>query len=449
MRVEIAIAAAILCRSLCGIAAGGGTPAPIRDLKTIKQDCLSHIDMDTAAARLITPAQQQLFYEQFRKRHFQAWNMTDTPEPRLAAQRIIQKLAKDDGYGENLLPRPSGWVKGLANLADLGRYPNCNRPAITVRNTNLRDLPTPLPRFNDPQLPGEGFPFDTLQNSALWANTPLLACHTSSDGAWVLAWTALGCGWIPAQDIAFVDRKLTDYWQARPLAALVQDDVAVRDVAGNFRFKTHIGAVFPLVGSNDGKLLCLVAAAEGNGQAVIYTASLAGDQAVEMPMELTASQIARLANCMLGRPYGWGGLFEGRDCSATIRDLFTPFGIFLPRNSAQQAAAGKVIDLKGLGGDEKERAILEKGKCWLTLLRCPGHIMLYIGRRGDKPLILHSFWGIHVLKGDGAEGRHIVGRCAITTLQPGSELPNVVPGGDLRSGIESMVLLDEPAEVQP
>ena len=35
----------------------------------------------------------------------------------------------------------------------------------------------------------------------------------------------------------------------------------------------------------------------------------------------------------------------------------------------------------------------------------------------------------------------VIGRCCITTLQPGAELPNIIlPAGDPRNSIESIVL---------
>ena len=45
------------------------------------------------------------------------------------------------------------------------------------------------------------------------------------------------------------------------------------------------------------------------------------------------------------QPYGYGGLYDNRDCSAMTRDLFAPFGLYLPRNSSEQARGGKVVPL--------------------------------------------------------------------------------------------------------
>lgn len=54
--------------------------------------------------------------------------------------------------------------------------------------------------------------------------------------------------------------------------------------------------------------------------------------------------------------------------------------------------------------------------------------------------MLHNFWGVKTRR-DGMEGRCIVGRCAITHLDPGVDLPDVLT--TYLDTMESMILLDE------
>jgi len=59
---------------------------------------------------------------------------------------------------------------------------------------------------------------------------------------------------------------------------------------------------------------------------------------------------------LLGEPYGWGGKLKTRDCSTFTRDFFSTFGIYLPRNSRQQAKSWKFYTSKRLSrADKKER----------------------------------------------------------------------------------------------
>jgi hypothetical protein len=147
---------------------------------------------------------------------------------------------------------------------------------------------------------------------------------------------------------------------------------------------------------------------------------------------------------MAGEPYGWGGLGGKRDCSALTRDLFAPFGLWLPRNSSEQAFAGRFISFKDLSPAAKEALIVHTGAPWRTLLWTPGHIMLYIGIHQGKPLIFHNFWSIRTRDADGKKGRVVVGRASVTTLHPGGELGNLdLPRADRLFGLEGMVFLGE------
>jgi hypothetical protein len=150
--------------------------------------------------------------------------------------------------------------------------------------------------------------------------------------------------------------------------------------------------------------------------------------------------MAKLMSQMEGEPYGWGGLFGYRDCSGTIRDLFVPFGLWLPRHSSDQAERGKRIDLSGLSLEEKTKRIRQGGVPFRTLLWMPGHVMLYAGSFRGEIVIFHAFWGIRTVE-NGKEGRKVIGRTVFTSLEPGKEVPEADPEGGLLKRIESMTLL--------
>jgi hypothetical protein len=241
-------------------------------------------------------------------------------------------------------------------------------------------------------------------------------------------------------------------WRTHPQVAIVRDGVSLRGPDGAFIATEHIGAVLPFAdapapagaGGTPAKNLEVLAAARlPDGAATPIRVRLEPGEAEMFPVPATAGRLADLADRMLGQPYGWGGLYEQRDCSAMTRDLFAPFGLYLPRNSSEQFRVGKVIPLAGTSGQAKERAILGGATPMLTLLGAPGHIMLYLGQRDSKALIMHNTWGVKVREPGGDEGFKLIGRCCITTLRPGIELPNVIlPDGDLRHMINVMVRLD-------
>ncbi|MDD5711591.1 MAG: NlpC/P60 family protein [Smithellaceae bacterium] len=152
-----------------------------------------------------------------------------------------------------------------------------------------------------------------------------------------------------------------------------------------------------------------------------------------------------MANELLGEPYGWGGLNQNRDCSALTMDIFSPFGLWLPRNSGDQAhLGGTFYDLSNLPAAEKNELIRSKGVPYATLLWRKGHIMLYIGESQGRILIFHNFWGIRIKDANGKVGKMIFGRAAITTLRPGAEFYSDNEEDNPLDGIMGMTLLIPP-----
>ena len=188
----------------------------------------------------------------------------------------------------------------------------------------------------------------------------------------------------------------------------------------------------------------LVATAGKNGQALLQKGFVSAEAAAEKPLRFNRVNAARIANELIGEPYGWGGLYGNRDCSAMTRDFFTVFGIWLPRHSADQVKeTGFLVDLQGLSAMEKEKTIIAKGIPYLSLLWRKGHVMLYIGQKDGRALIFHNAWGVRTKDLQGREGRKIIGQAVITTLEPGKELRNVdTDAGSLLDHIAAMNILD-------
>jgi hypothetical protein len=124
------------------------------------------------------------------------------------------------------------------------------------------------------------------------------------------------------------------------------------------------------------------------------------------------------------------------------RDFFAPFGIWLPRHSADQAKkVGTFIDLQKLDPEQKEQFILQQGIPYLSILWRKGHVMLYIGEQNGRALIFHNVWGLKTRDLRGREGRKIIGKAVITTLYPGAELYCLDPEGLLLKNISAMTVL--------
>ena len=156
---------------------------------------------------------------------------------------------------------------------------------------------------------------------------------------------------------------------------------------------------------------------------------------------LTPAQVALIGNVMMGQRYGWGGMFGDRDCSALTRELLTPFGIWLPRNSLSQARSGRRIMLDGMSIKEKEKAILRDGVPFLTLVWLRGHIMLYVGPYKGRPAIFHNVWGVRTVEGASDNERFVIGRAVVSSITPGSELRNLYRTTTFGDRVNSITVL--------
>lgn len=424
--------------------AGCGTRepyAPIRDVTELAQDAGAYHGLP-AHERLLPETVQQAAFKRFMAAHFDPWMRT---KPKHSAEEVFWGLKTFAGkklFGENTLPRAPDWLDQMRMASRIEAYPDLHRRAVAVTNASMRVLPTHRPAFYEFDKAGEGFPFDYLQNSLVLAGTPLLATHATADGAWILVESRFAYGWVRATDIAWVDDAFAAAYRTGTYVTVTQDHIPVIDRKGQYCFTTYVGALFPVLKTNKNDTPLLgVPVRDHCGNAVLHLAELPDTVAEPAPIPATPANFSRIANTMLGLPYGWGGLFEDRDCSATTMDLMAAFGILLPRNSSKQILTGSQISLKGLSRKGKKRTIVEKGTPFLTLVRKLGHIMLYVGSHNGNPIVLHATWGVKT-KTTSGYGRKIIGSTVITTLEPGLELHNLArPGGVLLDSVYAITTL--------
>lgn len=427
-------------------------PDTIRDVRELRQDHAAYLTDISGKADPLPAALQARMDEDYNVIYFSVWHQTrpfHAWEERV--RHDFRRYALRPGYGENKKPHPSSWLKKLQRNADLEGYPNAPARGITTRNTNLRDLPTNSPHFTSANGDSSAWPFDNLQRSSVPAGTPVFVCHVSEDKAWALVETSFTYGWMPAEDFARVNEDFAKTWESGRYAVILRDSTSVLDRNGRFLVKASVGHLFPFSAAQDGKIQISVTVADQNRQAVIRQGFVPAEAAAAKPLRFTPANAAKIANEMIGEPYGWGGLYGRRDCSAMTRDFFTVFGIWLPRHSEDQVKeAGAYINLRGLSPEEKERIIMEKGVPYLSLLWRKGHVMLYIGAPQGRALIFHNIWGIRTKDLQGREGRKIIGQAVITGLTPGRELSDMdTAAGSLLDNITAMNILSADVREAP
>ncbi|MES2217566.1 MAG: SH3 domain-containing protein [Pseudomonadota bacterium] len=337
------------------------------------------------------------------------------------------KAADQIGYGENFHPYPPEWIEEIANnipqLAGL-TYQSNNR-GIVIENLHARALPTDDVYFYHYKIAGEGYPFDNLQMSAVWVGTPVYIVAESRDQAWMLVVTPEFIGWVKSSGIARADEAFINTWTKAAkikLAAITHTQTSVTDREGKFLFSAYVGTVFPVTAASadqDAKDVS-VPIADENHHAKIKSVVVRAGNAVAMPLAATPRNFSMVMETLIGRPYGWGGMYFYNDCSAELKNLLAPFGIWLPRNSSRQAAEGNMVDLSAESVEKRISYLMANGHRFLTLIHINGHVMLYVGNfpnpnqgPGLMAMTYQNTWG---LQPNPSTRRAVIGKAVLFPL---------------------------------
>ncbi len=342
-------------------------------------------------------------------------------------------------YGENLRPLEDAMIDHLLLQTNFEAYGSINAHGIMMHDAQMRNLPSQKPFFKKTTLPGEGYPFDYLQTSRIHVAEPILISHYSKDGAWAFVESSFASGWLPVQSFVLLNAKERTHLIDAKKIAITQDNLPLYTPSKRFIAYAKIGAILPLESEDEHFFYAYIYLQDASFHAQKITLAIAKHFAKRLPLDFTAPNINHLSNELLGEKYGWGGYLENRDCSAMTRDFLSPFGVWIPRNSAAQKSFGDYMSLKDLTPKEKEAMILKHGIAFLSLIYLKGHIMLYAGEFEGKPLVMHNVWGVRTLE-DGKEGRNIIGKAVITDLYVGANQPNVPESGLLINRVEGITL---------
>ena len=400
------------------------------------------------------------FYQQanqantFFKHYFSPWKV----DGKEAAERLrssdkflkhidaAERLEKSDCYGGNYRKYSLAFKQSLLENSSKYNFPNRIEFGMSTSTVDLRRLPTREFCLQDIRNAGEGYPFDYFQESSLWIGTPLRIVHHSQDCQWYFVISPYGEGWVEANKVAQLSANQVKHWMNKPWAAILQEGVLLKTKFGQTRL--HIGTLLPVINQTSNELELALPFRALNGKLVVVPVKTKSNVSQITPLAFNQTSIKALIEQLLGTKYGWGGIDEGRDCSSTLKDFFTPFGIWLPRNSRAQKEVGKKFLIQG-DKSQKLNTIKQKAIPFLTILYKPGHSMLYLGNSKEGlPLIFHNVWGIKPIlqnqelkvvakqrnslgvfgvneKEGGISARYIIGRTSITSVDPEAPFPNI------------------------
>ncbi len=377
----------------------------------------------------------------FEKEYFNVWNNPTTLGSKKSVQWAFDTFRVGQSWGENLRLHEQAFFDEMRENSNYENYKELNYRAVTLNEVNIRAFPTQRPLLRDPKKAGEGFPFDYLQNSTIHANKPLLVTHYSKDKEWVHIFSSFAYGWVKRTEIVFLEDRYTDLWQKAEQIVITKENESIYSLDGDFLFKSKIGMMFALIDEDELAYTVLTVSSYKNSQPLFLKSKISKRSAHKGILAFSTQNVNMIVDEIKESNYGWGGMYGQRDCSSTLRDLYMPFGIWLPRNSYQQSKIGELISLEDLSDEEKIMTIKDKGVPFKTLLYKKGHIVLYVGTFNDEIVVLQNTWGIRT-KSDGVEGRFIIGKTIFSTLNIGENLKDYDVEAGLLTNLKSMNTLN-------
>ncbi len=373
--------------------------------------------------------------------YFKPWNIFKPKDTLSQIQWPFKSYKYGNSYGENFQLLDKNFFNSMYYNANYTNYLTLNKKAITLKYINIRSFPTNRPLLRDPSLAGEGFPFDYLQNSSLQANKPIFVSHYSLDKEWVHIFSSFAYGWVKADEIVFLTKKDTDKIQSKQQITLIKEDIPIYSLSGTFLFKSKVGTILPLLEEHKDFFIVSIVSAYKKNEPLFVKAKVYKKNSVLSTLTFNTKNINKIINEVSKSNYGWGGMYEQRDCSSTIRDIFIPFGKWLPRNSFQQGKVDLVINLNGLSDEEKINTIKNKAVAFKTLFYKKGHVMLYVGTYNNEVVIFHNTWGIKTIK-NGVAGRVVIGKSIFSSLKLGSHQKDYDKSSELLKNLKSMNILN-------
>ncbi len=289
-------------------------------------------------------------------------------------------------------------------LVQIDKVPSTIRMkwGAAVRTTSVRALPTMVKLLEDK---GD-VEFDQLQFTLIKLWTPVGVYHSSSNGQWLYIQAPYVRGWVKAKDIAVFPSRddLKKYAASDKFFVVTGESASVfKDPARTTLLqRASMGTVIPrapipssqLAAGSSEPYTVWMPYRKSDGSAGVAKAYISRKSDVQRNYPVySQANILRQAFKLLGFRYGWGGQYNGRDCSGFVHDVFLSFGIAFPRDSKQQSLVGIQLGFfEPFEEDIQKEKALGSLRPGLALLKMPKHQMIYLGQIGKQHYVIHSTW---------------------------------------------------------
>lgn len=304
------------------------------------------------------------------------------------------------------------------------------RYGIAVHRVSLRNLPTHLRAF-----PGKGLQdFEAFQESALFPGDPVVIVHTSRDGQWYFIVSPRYAAWVEAAAIAVGNREqVLAYTAKAPYRVITGDKVRTvytPEAAAVSELQLDMGTRIPLAqlppdqpvngqGPYEAWTLDLPIRAEDGSLRFQPALLQRKDDSQADYLPLTQANIVRQAFKFLGERYGWGHLYNGRDCSGFVSDVYRSMGVQMPRNTGDQASS-PALHLRAFTAKDDHAARMQAiAEAQVgDLIYIPGHVMMFLGWDNGQPYVIHDVGGLVFRDGSGKLRRTKTNEVSVTPLLP-------------------------------
>ncbi len=319
-----------------------------------------------------------------------------------------------------------------------------NQPGIIIHQTAIKGVPVEYPLFHNPKIAGEGYPFDNIQYHQLKPGQPIRISHHSKDGLWAYVLTNHNfTGWVPLEHVLVLNKLNCKELYQSQWGVFKKDGVVLKDEHGESICKSTVGLHLPV--SKDSTIYFPTKKnKKGSHHLELIKVQISNQNAFSFTHPLWSIQKAKeILTPLLDKIYGWGNLYNERDCSGLIQDYASVFGIWLGRNSKAQSEYGTIsFDCSKMSIEQKIKFVKEHAIPFQTLFHRAGHIGIFVGFDKDKqPLMMHSVWGFKLKKND-KKGRYIIGKSIISRLNYGHSHPYVDPQENFLNLMSKIITLN-------
>ena len=287
---------------------------------------------------------------------------------------------------------------------------------VMLRHEMGKNWPTTIPLMSEP---GDN-EFDSGVVSTIDMGEPVALLHTSKDGLWSYVQTYGFTCWIHSDAVAFGDvkiaKELTD--RTMPVVAISHRmSVYGTPEGGAAVGAVQMGSYLPVTAAGNDFYEVMIPSRGMNNELAAGRGYVRRSSDVSLGfLPYTLRNVYRQCFTLFGRRYGWGGMFEERDCSAYVMDVFKCFGFKLPRNSSKLLQASQCVFQLDEYDREARLDLLEATPGGITLLGWSGHIMIYLGNILGTPYVIQSTWAAREPVGEGLDVVHRLARILVSDL---------------------------------